>query len=158
MKNSLRTLVYKRTHKGDPDDSGIFGIKDCMGRVRRWGFDAVIGVGGECPDPGHEGISRKVNWIGIGSREVGSTVRGPRLAFDRFRRFDEIGPDLKKLAPRLFGYMFEDSHIRAVLSQNLSDKEMQAEVQRILRWFEETVHTQEPLPIVKRNRATECGC
>jgi hypothetical protein len=158
VKEFLRTLIYKRTHKGDPDDSGIFGISDCMGRVRRWSFDAVIGVGGKRPDPGHEHIGRKVNWVGIGSHEVGRTVRGPRLAFDQFRRFDEIGPDLKKLTPRLFRYMFEDRHVRAVLSQNLVDKEMQTEVQRILRWFEETEHIQEPLPIVKRNRSTKCGC
>ncbi len=30
---SLRILTYKRTHIGDPDSIGQFGINDCMGRV-----------------------------------------------------------------------------------------------------------------------------
>jgi hypothetical protein len=38
----MRTLIYKRTHTGDPDASGCFGIFDCMGRVRALDFDAVI--------------------------------------------------------------------------------------------------------------------
>ena len=41
------TLVYKMTHKGDPDpDLGHWGVEDCMGRVRGFKFDAVIGIGG----------------------------------------------------------------------------------------------------------------
>ena len=42
----MRTLIYKRTHLGDPDLFGTFGINDCMGEVRARQFDAVIGVGG----------------------------------------------------------------------------------------------------------------
>lgn len=158
MKELLRTLVYKRTHRGDPDDSGIFGVNDCMGEVRRWDFDAVIGVGGGRPDRGHEDIARKVNWVGIGSRDVGNGARGPRLAFDLFYRFDEIGPDLKKLAPRLFRYMFEDRQVRAMLSQNLPDMKMQEEVQCILKWPEGNEQFEKPFPLVKRIRSTKCGC
>ena len=36
-------LIYKRTHTGDPDKNGIFGINNCMGSVRDWEFYAVIG-------------------------------------------------------------------------------------------------------------------
>jgi hypothetical protein len=61
----LKTLVYKRTHNGNPDESGIFGIYDCMGRVLGWPFDAVIGVGGKSPWSGHEGIARRINWVDI---------------------------------------------------------------------------------------------
>ncbi len=40
----MRTLIYKRTHSGDPDpETGVFGNHDCMGRVKDWQFDAVIG-------------------------------------------------------------------------------------------------------------------
>jgi hypothetical protein len=39
----MRILTYKRTHVGDPDQDGRFGIYDCMGRVRNYPFDAVIG-------------------------------------------------------------------------------------------------------------------
>jgi len=43
----MPTLVYKRTHNGDPDkDSGEFGCYNCMGRVRSLPFDSVIGVVG----------------------------------------------------------------------------------------------------------------
>jgi hypothetical protein len=65
MAERLNTLVYKRTHTGDPCESGIFGCHDCMGQVRSWSFDAVIGVGGKSPRSGDEGIARKINWISI---------------------------------------------------------------------------------------------
>lgn len=43
----MRTLIYKRTHSGDPDsESGVFGNHDCMGSVKGWQYDAVIGIGG----------------------------------------------------------------------------------------------------------------
>jgi hypothetical protein len=29
----VRVLVYKRTHNGDPDQFGCFGVHDCMGEV-----------------------------------------------------------------------------------------------------------------------------
>lgn len=157
MKASLKTLVYKRTHRGDPDDSGVFGINDCMGKIRGWGFDAVIGVGGSRPDRGHEDIARKVNWIGIGPHEVGATAKGPRLGFDFFHRFDEAGPALEARAPDLFRYMFIEKHVRAVLSQNLPEP-IQTEVRRLLTWAERNEHLPKPLPIVKRSRSQRCGC
>jgi hypothetical protein len=41
------TLVYKRTHSGDPSPTtGVFGNRDCMGREREWKFESVVGVGG----------------------------------------------------------------------------------------------------------------
>ena len=59
-------LIYKRTHNGDPDRFGHFGINDCMGQLRARRFDAVIGVGGIGAEPKSLGIAGKVNWIGIG--------------------------------------------------------------------------------------------
>lgn len=47
----MRILAYKRTHTGDPDANGVFGVNDCMGRVRSLEFDAVIGVGGLVRSP-----------------------------------------------------------------------------------------------------------
>ena len=35
----MRILTYKRTHTGDPDPSGRFGIYDCMGHVRDYDCD-----------------------------------------------------------------------------------------------------------------------
>jgi hypothetical protein len=46
QETTVRTLIYKRTHSGDSDKMGCFGIWDCMGRLRNMAFDAVIGVGG----------------------------------------------------------------------------------------------------------------
>jgi hypothetical protein len=146
----MNTLVYKRTHKGDPDESRIFGIHDCMGQVRGYLFDAVIGVGGKSPDSGSEDIARKINWVGInpskssassqvwiGARrpDWSKSFRGPLVTFDRFIFLDEKGPDFKDFAPKLFTYMFEDQHVRLVMSRS-RPRQMQEEVQEILSWAE----------------------
>jgi hypothetical protein len=88
-----RTLIYKRTHKGDPDNGGRFGIHDCMGSVRRRDFDSVIGIGGIGGQARAHGIDGKVNWIGIGSRKGPTTGkhRGPLVTFDHFVIFEEKG-------------------------------------------------------------------
>ena len=65
----VRTLVYKRTHPGDPNKRGHFGNEDCMGRVRSWDFDAVIGVGGIGSESSSHGLDYKINWVGIGARK-----------------------------------------------------------------------------------------
>ena len=93
----MRTLVYKRTHKGDPDRKGCFGIQDCMGRVRSYKFDAVIGVGGIGRMARVEGISGKVNWIGIGSRKGPTGGRGPLVTFDHFVLYEERGRDFRAI-------------------------------------------------------------
>ncbi len=148
MNQFTKTLIYKRTHRGDPDDRGIFGVHDCMGSVRGWRFDSAIGVGGSNPDPGHKDIAGKVTWIGIDPEVVGKTLRGPVLRFNWFRRFDEIGPELKILAPSLFAHMFVDRHVRALLSQNLQDVEKE-EVIGILRWGEEGSNWTQPATLKK---------
>ena len=124
---------------GDPDKSGKFGIHDCMGGVRRWRFDAVIGVGGKSPDPGSEDIARKINWIGIGpTRKAGAPrdFRGPFVTFEHFVFLEETGPDLEKRAPNLFRHMFEDQHMRRFVMSRSLPSEMQEEVRNILRWAE----------------------
>lgn len=67
----MRTLVYKRTHVGDPGEDGVFGCNGCMRSVRGRKFDAVIGIGGTSNDPQMAGIAKKVTWIGIGAHENG---------------------------------------------------------------------------------------
>ena len=129
-----------------------------MGRVRNWAFSAVVGVGGKRPDRGHEEIARKVNWVGIGPYKVGDAARGPRLAFDYFLLMEGNGPDLKESAPCLFRYMFEDRHVRAVLSQNLPDKAMQDEVQAILRWAAERKQLRTPPYAITENLPTKRRC
>ncbi len=66
----MRTLRYKRTHSNDPDPkTGVFGNRDCMGQVRAWDFDAVIGVGGVGDEPKRHGIAGRLTWIGIGPQK-----------------------------------------------------------------------------------------
>ena len=131
----MNTLIYKRTHTGDPNKSGVFGCNDCMGPVRSRSFDAVIGLGGKRPDRGHEGIAFKVTWVGINPSKTEApdpNSRGPLVEFERFVLWDEAGPDVRTVAPKLFRYMFEDQRVRHVMSRSLSS-EMQDEVLTILR-------------------------
>lgn len=104
-------LVYRRTHKGDPNSDGIFGCNNCMGRVRSWAYDAVIGIGGKSPWEDHKGIECKVNWIGIGPERHYDVGHPPQVTFSKFILWDEKGPCLKDCAPRLFHYMFVRGHI-----------------------------------------------
>lgn len=125
----MRTLIYKRTHIDDPDASGTFGVYGCMGRVRRWNFDAVVGVGGIGAEPRSHRIDGKVTWIGIGPHKTSGDRRGPLVTFDRFINWGADGPSFEALAPNL-AHRIYDRNIRAVMN-GLSDVE-QAEVAKIL--------------------------
>ena len=126
----MRTLIYKRTHHGDPDESGQFGIHDCMGRVRAWDFAAVIGVGGVGAEPTSHGLDGKVNWIGIGphKRRVPGK-RGPLVTYDHFLFLGSSGPDFEVLAPRLAERIYS-RNVRVVM--NGLDSGEQEEVLAIL--------------------------
>ena len=113
MINNVRptVLVYRRTHKGDPDKRGVFGCRDCMGSVRAWDYDAVIGIGGVRPWPGFEKISRKVNWVGIKPKRDQKNSNEPLVTFEKFVLLDDKGPLLSECAPKLYKYMFEQGRI-----------------------------------------------
>ena len=97
-----RTLIYKRTHVGDPDRAGRFGINGCMGRVRAWPFEAVIGVGGIGDEPTRNRIANRVTWVGIGPhKSMGRDARGPLVTFDHFILLDRHGPVFSEIAPKL---------------------------------------------------------
>lgn len=127
-----RVLIYKRTHHGDPDKHGRFGINDCMGRVRARMFGAVIGVGGIGAEPQRAGIAGKVNWIGIGPHKRPG-LRGPIVTFDHFIDFGIKGPELASIAPRLAARIYG----RNVRSLNYVVENRKDEVARILRLAEE---------------------
>jgi hypothetical protein len=112
----MRTLVYKRTHNGDPDAEGRFGIHDCMGQVRRYGYDAVIGVGGVGDEPEAWGIAGKVNWIGIGPHKSEVGKRGPLVTFDHFLQFGADAPGFLALAPKLASRMYSNN-VRLVMNK-----------------------------------------
>jgi hypothetical protein len=164
----LEILVYKRTHTGDPCDNGIFGERTCMGTVRDWEYDAVIGIGGKHPWPEDRGIALKVNWIGISpvrlpNPNYGATDRGKSwVAFDRFCLLDEQGPSLQKIAPLLYNHMYVECQRRFrkfCLSDGLLDG-IYAELLNILALADSCspskgISTKEKLEMACSNR--KCG-
>jgi hypothetical protein len=126
----MRTLIYKRTHPGDPDAEGRFGMKNCMGQVRTWGFEAVIGVGGIGAEPESHGLARKVNWIGIGPHKRARAGKpGLIVTFDHFLLFESDGPSFPELAPKLADRMYS-KNVRTVM-KSLDRREL-GEVGNIL--------------------------
>ena len=105
-----KILIYKRTHKNDPDRYGRFGIEGCMGRVRGYPFDAVIGVGGVSGWPKAEGIARKVNWVGRFPRKQPNPVdaRGPLVTFRHgdYRVLEDRGPLLASMSGLLAAVVY----------------------------------------------------
>lgn len=126
----MRTLIYKRTHPGDPGPEGEFGIHGCMGQVRTWGFEAVVGVGGMDAEPKSHGLAGKVNWIGIGPRRrAGAAKRAPIITFDHFLFFGSDGPSFLKLAPQLAPRIYS-KNVRVLMDR--LDRRERVEVERLL--------------------------
>jgi hypothetical protein len=124
----MKTLVYKRTHTGDPNAMGWFGINDCMGQVRTLKFESVIGIGGIGEEAVSHGIDRRVNWIGIGAEKAGKGVRGPLIRFDRFVLFEKDGPNFQELAPTLAHHIYY-KNVRVLTKFTAAE---QREIDRIL--------------------------
>jgi hypothetical protein len=126
----MRTLIYKRTHNVDPDDAGVFGCRDCMGRVRGWAFEAVIGVGGNGGEAQRSGIAEKLTWIGIGPhKSYSGELNGPLVTFDRFLLLGAQGPALGSLAPNLAARIY-GRNVRVIMG-GMNDEERR-EAQSIL--------------------------
>jgi hypothetical protein len=147
----MKILVYRRTHKGDPDDvSKTFGINDCMGPVRGWNYDAVIGIGGAKPWPNDKGIKERVTWVGIGPIRADATpndiarmkrddpnfkgFRAPLIKFEKFVIFDENGPPVEGNYPSLHRHMFIEGRIPRAAT-NFAP-EIQSELEAIIKWAE----------------------
>lgn len=125
----MRTLIYKRTHCGDPDpETGVFGNQDCMKTVRGRRFDAVIGVGGIGSEPQDNGIARKLTWVGIGPHKAGDPRR-PKVTFDHFLHYGKDGRLLREFAPKLAKHLYDGK--ARVIMDSLSDEERR-EVEVIL--------------------------
>jgi hypothetical protein len=98
----MATLVYKMTHSGDPDSElGCWGVSDCMGQVRGYGFDAVIGIGGRSWWTNETSREGELIWIGVDPQEIPGGRRGPKLAFAQFRYFQAGEKVLSEIAPTL---------------------------------------------------------
>jgi hypothetical protein len=117
----MRTLIYKRTHNGDPDpETGEFGNHNCMGQVRGWDFNAVIGIGGIGQEAKRNRIARKLTWVGIGPHKSGDSSC-LRVTFDHFLYYGEEGPFLETVAPALARRMY-GGNVRLILDASLSTK------------------------------------
>jgi hypothetical protein len=98
----MATLVYKMTHSGDPDSYlGCWGVSDCMGQVRGYAFNAVIGIGGRSWWTNQTGRAGELVWIGLDPQEIPGGKRGPKLTFAQFRYFQEGEQVLSEIAPKL---------------------------------------------------------
>jgi hypothetical protein len=149
---SMRILIYKRTHIGDPDAQGRFGIYDCMGHVRDYDFDAVIGVGGVGAEPQRFGINRKINWVGIGPmKRRRRNGRGRTVTFSYFRRWENRGPSLDSIAPHIAHRLY-DRGARFILTGYTDDE--RAEAERILTW----ARRQRPMSVSSLNGLEARGC
>ena len=127
----MRILTYKRTHTGDPDPAGRFGINDCMGRVRGWSFDAVIGVGGIGSEPQRHGIEGRITWVGVNPTwSPHPEGCGHLVTFEAFALLDAQGPMLQVLAPLLARRLYEKK--ARVLFKSYSAQE-KAEAEEVIR-------------------------
>ncbi|PJB00706.1 MAG: hypothetical protein CO127_07510 [Ignavibacteria bacterium CG_4_9_14_3_um_filter_36_18] len=130
----MRILIYKRTHPGDPNLDGEFGINDCMGQIREFNFDAVIGVGGKSAEPQQYGISHKINWVGIGKVPNKNRInhnRAKSFTFNYFLLLENQGPHLQEFAPEL-AKRFYSKNARYVLKDFTIEENKEAE--NILEW------------------------
>ncbi|MGY4496939.1 hypothetical protein ACVWYH_000866 [Bradyrhizobium sp. GM24.11] len=136
----MRTLIYKRTHSGDPDpECGVFGNNDCMGRVRGWQYDAVIGIGGIGPEPMRYGIAGRLTWVGIGPHKVfdnPNNPNDPRVTFDHFWYRGERGPPLAEKYPALAKRMYE-KNVRVLIhmaqpAEGIGQIELDRDIKKIL--------------------------
>lgn len=148
----MRILTYKRTHVGDPNEKGLFGIYDCMRSVRSYEYDAVIGVGGTGREPKSYGIDNKINWVGITpTKSPSRKFVGVEVTFKHFLLLEDQGPLLKALAPLLAKRMYVVG-ARILLSDYSVDE--QAEAEEILKWSKR----QSALRSKSTNRSRGRGC
>ena len=127
----MRILTYKRTHTGDADKNGVFGVNDCMRKLRSLEYDAVIGVGGIGAEPRAFEIDGKITWVGVYPTKTLGEWDAPMVAFQRFILFDASGPKLHLLAPTLAKRMYQGK--ARYLLCGYSDSEL-AEAEGVVRW------------------------
>lgn len=155
----MRILTYKRTHTGDPDNRGIFGINDCMGIIRNRSFDAVVGIGSKSPWNNSKQISGKVTWVGVGPFRIKSSIyRGDLIAFENFVLLDGDGPEFEAIAPNL-AKRFYQGKARSIINSysKVEKQEIHALINSVLEKNYFTSNT-ELVPIDKlAKRRSKCS-
>lgn len=156
----MRTLIYKRTHCGDPDPrTGVFGNNNCMGKVRTWAFDAVIGIGGVSNEPRRKGIAGKLTWIGIGPQKSYDkpNSRSPQVRFRHFKYFGKDGPLLKGAYQYLYEHMYE-THRRFSMHSPSSDggTGLDRDIADILHLASNALSSVDPTKLERRQVRNKC--
>lgn len=134
----MRILTYKRTHVGDPDERGQFGIYNCMGRVRGYRYDAVIGVGGNGKEAHSHDIAGKITWVGIERMNEKRDNHAGSIEFCHFVLLDKQGPLLSDMAPALAKRLRQGA--RFILSSYSHEEKKEAE--SIISWARNIPRTQ----------------
>ncbi len=159
-----RVLIYKRTHKGDPDQRGQFGINCCMGSFRSRDYYAVIGIGGTSERPVADGIDRKLNWIGVGAKRHPINDGTQHLVtFDRFVLYEDAGRDFEKIAPIIARQFYEGDARQLVYDKSRKDRtfsrEETAEINFILSLADNAKPSnRKSLPMTIDCKSEHCGC
>jgi hypothetical protein len=82
-------------------------------------------VGGIGTKAKAEGIDRKINWIGVRPKKRPFPGgRGPLVTFERFRLFEENGPDFGDIAPGLAKRLSSSAKGSRFLFYNFSDADL----------------------------------
>lgn len=158
---ALKVLVYRRTHTADPCQCGVFGIRDCMGKVRSWEYDAVIGIGGITAKGN---MAYKLTWIGINAHKQDSLtvgydkkckyrkckktdkenqLRGSLVTFDHFCLMNGEGPMLCDCAPLLYHHMFKCEEIRRYAWSTSRPEDIQKEIANLVNQYRNCPSSQE---------------
>lgn len=132
------TMIYKMARLNDPDRlSGVWGNRDCMGRVRARSFHAVIGVGGCGPEPIKNGIRERLVWIGIGPKVISQAQRGPIYSFEHFLPA-EREVDVRSSYPTLAAMLYDTKTYQRVPIMNVAggNPKLDEEVKALLKMAE----------------------
>lgn len=131
-------MIYKMARLNDPDRlSGVWGNRDCMGRVRARSFHAVIGAGGCGPEPIRNGIYERLVWIGIDPKVISQAQRGPIYSFEHFLPIEEE-INLRSIYPILAGLLYDSKTYQRVPIMHVpgDDPKLDAEVRALLKLAE----------------------
>jgi len=97
-----------------------------MGSVRRYRFNAVIGIGGIGKEPRDHRIAGKLTWIGIGAEKFDDldhpNARGPQVRFRHFLYLGEYGPLLERDYPALASRMY-GKNVRVLIHSSATVRE-----------------------------------
>ena len=162
INQALKVLIYRRTQTYDPCQCGIFGIYDCMGNVRSWNYNAVIGIGAK--DAEDDNISYKLTWVGINAHKQNSLTigvnkkckykrckgvdikyqfRGPLVTFKHFYLMNEKGPMLSDCAPLLYQHMFAHEKIPHAALSTSRPEDIQKEITNLVNQYRNCPSSQE---------------